>query len=150
MSFLADGHKNKENICRRIICEHGGGRREAVLRTVRQGKRRVGLVAAAAPPSAAAASSRTLSLHNLVLALGRRDLHEICQELLWESPAYGRRGAARACRSRQSGLSVWCRWRLLAMWGLGWEPVVLVAAAGEGRGAVTHRTGAPAEAARGL
>lgn len=44
LSFLADGHKNKENICRRIICEHGGGRRKAVLRAVWQGKRCVGVV----------------------------------------------------------------------------------------------------------
>jgi len=63
----------------------------------------------------------------------------------------------------ESGLwSAWCptcpqeqtEWPcsvvVLATWGLGWEPVVVAAATGEGCGAVTHRTGAPAEAARGL
>lgn len=49
---------------------------------------------------------------------------------------------------RQSSLSVGFCCHLVTTWGLGWE--LVVAAAGEGCGAVTHRTGAPTEAARGL
>lgn len=36
--FFPDGHKNKENICGRLVGQHGSGRCEAVFRTVWKGK----------------------------------------------------------------------------------------------------------------
>lgn len=36
--FFLDGHKNKENICGRLVGQHGSGGCEAVFRTVWKGK----------------------------------------------------------------------------------------------------------------